>query len=182
MLHPFPPDSAMNTPAPHSRHAMGFTLVELVAVVAVTAIIGALGVSAYRTYAVRAEIASSIAATESLRDRVSAAFNATGLPPADRQSVGLGSGRDETWGEYVEAVDIVRGRIDLRFGRTADEAIADRMLSLMPFETADQHIVWLCGNKLPGPGLQPLGFSGGAPQPVQVLTPIEVRYLPPNCR
>ena len=76
----------------------------------------------------------------------------------------------------------MRGRVDVRFGRNADDAIAGRTLSLTPFETADQRVVWLCGNKLPGPGLEPLGFAGGAAEPVQILTLIDVRFLPPSCR
>jgi ribosome modulation factor len=156
--------------------------VELAAVVAVTAIIGALGVSAYHTYSVRAQIASGIASTGAVRERVTAAFKTTGIPPPDRQALGLGQGPDEAWGEYVEDVQVTRGRVDIHFGHGADDTISGRTLSLTPFETADQRIVWLCGNKLPGPGLQPLGFAGGAPEPVQVLTLIEVRFLPPNCR
>ena len=172
----------MTLPAPHSLAAAGFTLVELAAVLAVTAVIGALGVSAYRTYAVRAEIASGIATTESVRDRVTAAFKTTGVPPLDRQTAKLDPGHDEAWGDYVDDVEIVRGRVDVRFGRNADEAIAGRILSMTPFETADQRVVWLCGNKLPGPGLEPLGFAGGAAQSVQALTLIDVRFLPPSCR
>jgi len=165
-----------------ARDSAGFTLLELTAILAVTAIIGALGVSAYRTYAVRAEIVNGIASTTGVRDRVSATFRTTGIPPKDRQAAGLDSRRDTAWGDFVDDVAIVNGRVDVRFGRAADDAIGGRVLSLTPFETADQQIVWLCGNKLPGPGLEPLGFAGGAARPVQVLTPIEPRYLPPNCR
>jgi len=170
------------SPSGNLRAPGGFTIVELAAGLAVTVIIGALGVSAYRTYAVRAEIANGIAATQDVRDRVTAAFRTTGIPPTDRQAAGLDSGRDGAWGDYVDDVAVVRGRVDVRFGRNADEAIAGRTLSLTPFESADQRIVWLCGNRLPGPGLQPLGFAGGAAEPVQVLTLIDVRFLPPSCR
>jgi len=157
-------------------------MVELAAVLAVTAIIGALGVSAYHTYSVRAEIASGIAGTAGVRDGVTAAFKSAGIPPADRQSIRSDSGRDEAWGDYVDHVEVVRGRVDIRFGRNADDAIAGRTLSLTPFETVDQQVVWLCGNKLPGPGLEPLGFAGGAAGPVRILTLIDVRFLPPSCR
>lgn len=172
----------MKSAVPHARAMAGFTIVELAAVVAVTAIIGAVGVSAYRTYSVRAQVANGIAAMETLRERIAATFKATGIPPADRHTAGLEPRHAESWGDYVENVEVVRGRIDMRFGHNADDAIAERTLSLTPFETVDQRIVWLCGNKVPGPGLQPLGFAGGAAQPVQLLTPIDVRYLPPNCR
>ncbi len=172
----------MKLRAQHWGKTAGFTVVELAAVLAVTAIIAAIGVSAYRTYAVRAEIASGIAATSGVRNRVAAAFKITGVPPPDRQTVPLDPGRDEAWGDYVDDVAVVRGRVDVRFGRNADDAIAGRTLSLTPFETADGRIIWLCGNKLPGPGLEPLGFAGGAAEPVQILTLIDVRFLPPSCR
>ncbi|MEO8464934.1 MAG: pilin [Gammaproteobacteria bacterium] len=172
----------MTSKPSNARSAAGFTVVELAAVLAVTALIGALGVSAYRTYAVRAEIASGLAGTTSVRDHVTAAFRTIGIPPANRQAAGLDLGRDAAWGDYVDNVDIVRGRVDIRFGGGADGTIAGRTLSMTPFETADQQVIWLCGNQLPGPGLEPLGFAGGAEQPVQVLTLIDVRYLPPNCR
>ena len=174
--------SSMTTPPAGLRAMAGFTLVELVAVVAVTAIIGALGVSAYRTYAVRAEIASGIAGTSGIRDRVMTAFKATGIPPANRHAAGLDPERDAAWGDYVDDVDVVRGRVDIRFGQAAYDAIAGRTLSMTPFETADQRVVWLCGNRLREPGLEPLGFAGGSDQTVQVLTTIDPRYLPPTCR
>ena len=146
----------------------GFTLPELLAVVAVTAIVGAVGVSAYRTYAVRAEIANGIAATLTVRDRVATAFKTTGLPPRDRLAAGVDSSRDPAWGDYVADIDIINGRIEIRFGRAADAAIAGRTLSITPFETIDQRVVWVCGNRLPDVGLKPLGFAGGAQEPVQV--------------
>jgi type IV pilus assembly protein PilA len=167
---------------PHRSAPRGFTLPELLAVVAVTAIVGAVGVSAYRTYTVRAEIANAIAATLTARERVAAAFKTTGLPPRNRLAAGIDPGRDPAWGDYVDDIDIVNGRIEIRFGRAADDAIAGRTLSMTPFETIDQRVVWMCGNRLPDVGLKPLGFAGGAPEPVQVLTPIDARYLPPSCR
>jgi pilin len=85
-------------------------------------------------------------------------------------------------GAYVDNVEVVDGRIDLRFGRAADSAIAGQVLSLTPFETADLEVVWVCGSAVPDVGLHPLGFSGGFRQAVQAPTSIERRYLPPECR
>jgi prepilin-type N-terminal cleavage/methylation domain-containing protein len=167
----------------HNRRGpAGFSLVELLAVVAVTAVVGGVAISAYHTYAVRAQIADGIAHTQPARDRAAASFRATGVPPRDRLAAGIGPGHDPAWGDYVADIDVVNGRIDIRFGGAADDAIAGRTLSITPFETIDQSVVWVCGNKVPGVGLEPLGFAGGAPQPVQVLSPIDARYLPPSCR
>jgi prepilin-type N-terminal cleavage/methylation domain-containing protein len=172
----------MSSYAKHGGRIAGFSLVELLAVVAVSAIVGAVAVSAYRTYAVRSEIANGIAGTLAVRDRVAAAFRATGLPPRDRLAAGVDSGRDPAWGDYVTDIDVINGRIEIRFGRSADDAIAGRTLSVTPFETVDQRVIWVCGNRLPDVGLKPLGFASGGPQPLQVLSLIDDRYLPPNCR
>ena len=50
------------------------------------------------------------------------------------------------------------------------------------FEAVGRDIVWLCGNALAGPGLEPLGFAGGARRAVQTITTIDARYLPSACR
>lgn len=161
----------------------GFAAIELALVVAATSIVIALGVSMYRTYSVRAQIATSVEEISATQHLVVAAFRDSGEPPFDAAAAGI----DDTAyrllaGTYVESLKISNGRIDLRFGAGADPEIAGKTLSLTPFETADQEIVWVCGNESPGVGLKPLGFAGGAQQAIPVATPIEDRYLPSSCR
>jgi type II secretory pathway pseudopilin PulG len=160
----------------------GFAAIELVAVLAVTLIVGALGVSVYQTYSVRAEIASTLALTADLQRRVASYFKSHAEPPADRDAAKVSSVDVAALGPFVESVDIVDGRIELHFGGDADPAISGRSLSLTPFETVEQDVVWVCGNKIAGRGLEPLGFAGGVRQASQVLTPIDARYLPSACR
>jgi Tfp pilus assembly protein PilE len=162
----------------HGYRSSGFTLIELGMIIATTAIVGAVGVSAYRTYVVRAQIAASVAAAAPLQRIVEIAFRTTGLAPT--QPGIPAAGVDAA--QYVESVSVTDGRVEISFGAGADEALAGRALSITPFEAADMSIVWICGNKTPGPGLEPLGFAGGGPQATQLLSAIEARYLPPNCR
>ena len=61
----------------------GFSLVELTAVVAVTAVMIGVGTSAYRTYSVRAQIASGIALAKTAQSYVKHAYATLGEPPAD---------------------------------------------------------------------------------------------------
>jgi len=82
----------------------------------------------------------------------------------------------------VASVTIVDGRIDVLYGSLADPALAGRQISLTPYETVDRHVVWTCGNRVPGPGLEPLGFAGGGRTAVQLPTTIEPRYLSRSCR
>jgi type IV pilus assembly protein PilA len=160
----------------------GFTLIELVIVIAVTILIGAAGSSAWHTYEVRAQVATSVEQAAGVQGHVEAAFRQTGVPPANRPAAGLRVDPRIAGGPYLKSIDIVGGRIDLVFGAQADAAIAGQTLSLTPFETADARIVWVCGNETPGIGLHPLGFAGGAGEAPQLRTTIEARYLPPTCR
>jgi type IV pilus assembly protein PilA len=161
----------------------GIATLGLLLVCAATLIVSAFAVSAYRTHTVRSQLATSVAEAEPARQLVTAAFEWQGVPPFDAAAAGIDSqARGILVGTYVETLDVYNGRIDLRFGADADAAISGKTLSLTPFETAEGEIVWICGNEIPGPGLNPLGFSGGGPISVQVLSSIETRYLPPACR
>jgi type IV pilus assembly protein PilA len=113
---------------------------------------------------------------------VTRAYRRAGSPPADGASAGFTSEHLGDTARYIAEIHIVDGRVDLLFGSEADGALEGRTLSLTPFETADRQVVWVCGSKAPGVGLQPLGFAGGGPLAVQPQATIEPRYLPRNCR
>jgi hypothetical protein len=162
--------------------ASGFTIIELVAALCVTALIAAVGFSAYRTYKVRDRIAATLVRSEPLQARIVASFHRFGVPPHDATAAGLPEDARGLLGDYVASVAVSDGRIDIRYGTAADAAIAGRTLSLTPFETASRDVVWVCGNALPGAGLEPLGFAGGAQRAVQTITTIEPRFLPSACR
>lgn len=160
----------------------GFSLPELAVVLAVTALIAGLGASAYRTYVVRGQVSQSLALAARAQRQVAQAFERDGDPPANREAAGLSGTKRDEQGRYVDSIDVVDGRVDLHFGNDADAAIAGRTLSLTPFESVSRDVFWVCGNRVAGAGLRPLGFANGARQAVQIVTPIEPRYLPPACR
>jgi len=161
--------------------AQGFAWIELLAVIAVTLVLAALAASAYRTHEVRLQVTRAIADATRYEQAVEHAFRHTGQVPAGLPDLLVP--RDDTAAPGdLESVGVIDGRLDLYFGRGADRAIAGGRLSLTPHETASQTVVWICGNRLPAPGLRPLGFAGGGRQATQVLTTIEPRYLPSSCR
>jgi type IV pilus assembly protein PilA len=160
----------------------GFTVIELVATLAVTALLVAVGVSAYRTHVVRDQVAATVVRSEVLQARVAEAFRRLGMPPRDTAEAGISPEAPAMLGGHIEALTVIDGRIEVTFGSGADPAISGERLSLTPFETVSREIVWVCGNKVPDLGLEPLGFSGGARQAVQVLTTVDARYLPSSCR
>ena len=169
----------MTTPALSHR---GFSSAELTIVLAVTVLLLGLGASAYKTYVVRGQITQSLTLAAHAQTQIAASFRRDGEPPADRVSAGLPRDGTADRGAYVDSLDVVDGRIDLRFGSGADPSLAGRTLSLTPFESASRDVLWICGNRIAGVGLHPLGFANGARQAVQVVTRIEPRYLPSSCR
>jgi type IV pilus assembly protein PilA len=169
-------------PSAGSDGEAGVAAIELVVAVVVTALMGTVLASAYHTHAVRSQVAAGIALAAAARERVTAAFERTGEPPLDRRGAGLAD--DPTLGAsgVVDAIAIDKGRIDISFGGTADAAIRGGVLSLTPYETAGREVVWICGNKVAGVGLNPLGFASGTVQAVQRAARIAPRYLPSGCR
>ncbi len=164
------------------RPSKGFTVIELVATLAVTALIAAAGFSAYRTHVVRDRIAATVVRSEPLQARVAESFRRFGVPPRNAAEAGVPHDAGSSLGDYVASVAVSDGRIDIRYHDAADAAIAGQTLSLTPFETVGRDVVWVCGNALPGIGLEPLGFAGGVRQALQTVTTIDGRYLPSACR
>jgi Tfp pilus assembly protein PilE len=157
----------------------GFTYTEFAVVLAVTAILITVAYSAYRTHSVRVELARAISAMESLKHAVEETFRRTGVPPATLADL---SAPLSIGSELIEEVRIEHGRIELTFSTVADAGLANRSLYLTPFETVDHRVVWVCGSRLPGVGLNPLGFAAGALQPKPIATTIEERFLLRECR
>jgi len=156
---------------------------ELAIAIAIALVLAAVGVSAYRTYVVRAQVAATVELSAPIRQDVASAFKRTGVPPRDSGEAGLPADAIGVLGPHVASLAVSDGRIEIRFDdELAERAIAGQSLYLTPFETAGRDVVWVCGNALPGPGLEPLGFAGGARRAVQVLTTIDARYLPSSCR
>ena len=174
-------DLSRSPPLTKYRRGLGFTTIELALVIAGTALIVALLVSALHTYTVRKQVAASLALAAGLEDRVIRAFQTLGVPPADWRAAGFPVEPSDLGNSYIDAVDIVDGRIELKFGERAHSVLREHTLSLTPFETADLQVVWVCGNRAPGVGLKPLGFASGANQAEQVPTTIDARYLPKAC-
>jgi type IV pilus assembly protein PilA len=159
------------------NRSRGFTLIELMIVIAIIGILASLAVSAYQTYTVRAQVSEGLSFGAGAKVPIVDAYTNVGVAPANRVAAGLTPDATDTRGSYVSAVEVVNGRIDVTFGGPlAHQDIIGTVLSLTPYETTGNIVVWRCGNAPPPPGAL---LNGGAGH---ILPTVDTRYLPASCR
>ena len=159
------------------NRSRGFTLIELMIVIAIIGILAALTVSAYQTYTVRGQIAAGIKFAAGAKIPIVNAYTNGRVAPANRAATGMTPLATDSRGSYVSTVEITDGRIDITFGGPlAHQDIIGQSVSVTPYETAGNTVVWRCGNA-PAPSGNLL-IGGAAHMPPT----LDVRYLPANCR
>ena len=147
-------------------------------VVAIIGILSSLAISAYQTYTIRAQITEGLNMAAGAKVPIADAYTNDGTAPVDRAAAGLTPNPTDTRGNYVSQVAIANGRVDITFGGPKAHAqIVGDTVSLTPYETAGNTIVWRCGNAAAPAGGALL--TGGANH--QNAT-VEPRYLPTVCR
>ena len=159
------------------RHERGFTLIELMIVIAIIGILASLAISAYQTYTVRAQISEGLNMAAGAKVPIVDAYTNSGTAPADRTAAGMSPNPTDTRGKYVSQVAISNGRVDVMFGGPgAHQAIIGQTVSVTPYETNGNTVIWRCGN-----ASQPAGvlLQGGD---AHLAPTVDPRYLPSVCR
>ena len=156
----------------------GFTLIELMIVIAIIGILASLAVSAYQTYTVRAQIAEGLNMAAGAKTPITDAYTNDGVAPADRSAAGMTPDPTDTRGAYVSQVAISNGRIDITFGGPKAHAdIIGDTLSVTPYETVGNTVIWRCGYAAAPAGGALMNGGDAHLDPT-----LEARYLPTNCR
>lgn len=130
---------------------------------------------------IRAEVETALQVLPAFQDAVVDYFRQTGAVPIDRIEAGLTVAPVDTSTNYIESVEIFSGTIIVRFGNEAHSLIQGQTLTFTPYESADQTVVWRCGNDFHPQGTQLLGTTGGIRSAVYQAPTISNQFLPQPC-
>jgi type IV pilus assembly protein PilA len=175
----------MRTSSARSRSGhreAGFTLIELMIVVAIIGIIASMAIPAYQNYTIRSQVAEGLSLAASAKAPIALAYLDDGEAPADRVAAGLTANNADTAGRYVTSLGVTNGVLVVTYGNDASAIINGLTLTLTPYETADNSVVWRCGSAPAPIGLRELGTAGGGNRAAYLAPTVPAQYLPATCR
>lgn len=157
------------------KRVSGFTMVEMMATLAVIVILASIAVPSYLDKIVKAQVEAALPLADIAKRAVAAYWAASTDMPANNAAAALPVA-DKIVGNFVSAVTVADGAINITFGNRASKAIAGKVLTLRPAVVADTPVVpiaWVCGfAEAPGK----MTVKG------QNATNVELLYLPFDCR
>jgi type IV pilus assembly protein PilA len=149
----------------------GFTLIEIMIVVAIIAILASIAIPAYQNYTIRAQVTEGLSLSSGWKTAIAEFYANTGAWPSQTDL----SGTSPSNGNYVTSVTVNSGVIVIQYGGQANQAINNQYLTLVPYTTASDDILWQCG-LAPAPGGTPASVPAG------VSTTLAPQQLPAPCR
>jgi type IV pilus assembly protein PilA len=163
-------------PINHFAYARrGFTLIEMLVVIAIIAILAMIALPSGQDKLIRTQIAEALPLADIAKTPIATAWASTHNFLPDNASAGLPVS-DKVVNNFVRAVSVKNGVIDITFGNRAHPLIKDKTLSLRPAVIDDAPVVpitWVCGYANPPEKMTVHGENH---------TDVPVNYLPLACR
>lgn len=150
-------------------------MVEMMAVLAVITILALIAIPSYLDRIVKAQIEAALPLADIAKKPIAAAWATLQDFPADNAAALLPAA-DKIVNNYVSALTVKDGVINITFGNRANGALTGKILSLRPAVVEDAPVVpvtWVCGNA-EGPAKMVVKGNN--------LTNIDPSLLPLECR
>ena len=150
-------------------------MLEIAVALAIIAILAAIAVPSLLDRIIRDQIVSSIPLVDIVKAPIAVSWATVQAFPADNAAAGLPAA-EKIVNNYISAVSVNDGAIDITFGNSAGGPIQGKILTLRPAIVTDVPIVpiaWVCGNAN-GPGQMTVMGEN--------RTNVPANYLPSNCR
>jgi len=166
MRHPSPPAG---------RRAAGFSMMEILVALAIVGILATLAVPSLFYGLVRDQIVESAPLIDTAKKKVAAYWAGSGTMPDNNKEAGLPPPA-KLVGNYVRAIVVRDGVIDVEFGNNASGTLAGKVLTFRPAVVDDAPMVpvaWVCA-AAPAPGAMSVRGDDRTTVPTNVL--------PVNCR
>jgi type IV pilus assembly protein PilA len=169
------PQSTRRSRAAISLLRRGFTMLEIAVALAIVAILATIAVPSLQDRIIRDEIISAAPLADIAKAPIALSWATGQTLPADNAAAGLPPA-EKIVNNYISAVSVSDGAIDITFGNSAGGPIKGKILTLRPAVVTDAPIVpiaWVCGNAdVPGQ----MTVKG------ENRTNVPANYLPSNCR
>lgn len=153
----------------------GFSMLELMVVLAIIATLALLAMPTYFDKIVREQVVEALPLADLAKGPIAAAWSSGGTFPVDNAAAGLPDA-DKIVNNYVRAMSVREGAIDITFGNRAHSSINGKVLTLRAAVVDDTRMVpvtWVCGNATAPDKMTVKGLNN---------TNIPAIYLPRRCR